>query len=321
MCCHMKYSQLTREQRYAICLGLQEGRSISAIARQIDVHKSTLSREIHRNSNRFGRYSWAVADERSHDRRRHHPGNRAVDGNVLREALRLLREEDWSPRQISGHLALRGMRISHEAIYARIRSDGSGELRSHCRHGMKYSRHVKARRKTKVRNIPGRVSIHDRPAEADGRRFGDWEMDLIIGKGRKSAILTLCERSRNYLLMRRLPRGRSPEGVAEAAVDLLRPYRKDVHTITTDNGSEFRDHRKIAEELNAQVYFADSYASWQKGAIENANKLIRQYIPKGTDFDRLTDDFIHSVQLKINRRPREKLNFHSPKDEFFKFLS
>ena len=251
----------------------------------------------------------------------HCPGNRAADPNVLREALRLLRSEDWSPRQISGCLSLRGMCISHETIYARIRSDGSGELRFHCRHGLKYRRHIRLRRKTKVRNIPDRVSIHDRPPEADGRRFGDWEMDLIVGKGGRSAILTMCERSRNYLLMRRLPHGRSPEGVAEAAISLLLPYRKNVRTITTDNGSEFRDHRRIAEKLNATVYFADSYAPWQKGAIENANKLIRQYMPKGTDFDLLTDEFIHSVQLKINRRPREKLNFSTPKDEFFKFLS
>ena len=83
---------------------------------------------------------------------------------------------------------------------------------------------------------------------------------------------------------------------------------------------EFCRHRRIAETLNTTVYFADSYASWQKGAIENANKLIRQYIPKGTDFRELTDEFIHSVQLKINRRPREKLNFSTPKDEFFRLL-
>ena len=315
------YNQLTREQRYAIYLGIQEGKSQRAIARQINVSPSTVSREIRRNSTRFGHYSWSIAQENAEFRQERCPGNRAIDVNVLREALRLLRSEDWSPRQISGHLALSGILISHESIYSRIRSDESGELCSHCRHGMKYRRHIRVRHKTKVRNIPDRVSIHDRPPEADGRRFGDWEMDLIIGKGGRSAILTLCERSRNYLLMRRLPHGKNPEGVAEAAISLLLPYRKNVHTITTDNGSEFRNHRRIADALNAKVYFADSYASWQKGAIENANKLIRQYIPKGTDFDLITDDFIHSVQLKINRRPREKLNFSTPKDEFFKFLS
>lgn len=180
--------------------------------------------------------------------------------------------------------------------------------------------HKKGRRPTVATNIPERVSIHERPAEADGRRFGDWEMDLIVGKVQKSAILTLCERSRNYLIMERLPCGKNHEKVADAVIRLLYPYRKNVLTITTDNGFEFRSHKKISEALKAPVYFADSYASWQKGRIENMNKLIRQYIPKGTDFRELSDEFIHSVQLKINRRPREKLNFSTPKDEFFRLL-
>ena len=185
---------------------------------------------------------------------------------------------------------------------------------------MKYRRHKRRRRPTVATNIPERVSIHERPAEADGRRFGDWEMDLIVGKVQKSAILTLCERSRNYLIMERLPCGKNHEKVADAVIRLLYPYRKNVLTITTDNGFEFRSHKKISEALKAPVYFADSYASWQKGRIENMNKLIRQYIPKGTDFRELSDEFIHSVQLKINRRPREKLNFSTPKDEFFRLL-
>lgn len=316
----MQYHQLTREQRYAIYLGLQAGKSFSAIARQIDVHKSTVSREVRRNSNRFGKYGWTAADERSLSRRGHLPGNRSVSRETLRAALKLLREEDWSPRQISGYLRLRGIGISHESIYARIRSDETGELRSHCRHKLKYRHHVPVKRRTKVKNIPNRVSIHDRPPEADGRRFGDWEMDLIVGKGQRSAILTLCERSRNYMMMERLPHGKDPEQVAETAVRLLLPYRRNVLTITTDNGSEFVRHERIAKALETTVYFADSYASWQKGAIENTNKLVRQYIPKGTDFRELTDEYIHSVQLKLNRRPREKLNFSSPKDEFFKLL-
>ena len=295
------YHQLTREQRYAIYLGLQEGKSREAIARQIKVHPSTVGREIKRNSTRLGRYSWRVAQETADLRKERLPGNRGVDRNVLEEALRLLKTEDWSPRQISGYLSLKSRHISHETIYKRIRSDESGELRGHCRHKLKYRRHVKIARKTKVRHIPDRTSIHDRPAEADGKRFGDWEMDLIIGKGQKSAMLTLCERSKNYLLMAKLPHGKNPEKVADTAIRLLFPYRKHVLTITTDNGSEFACHKKIAKALGTTVYFADSYASWQKGAIENENKLIRQYI--------------------INRRPREKLNFSTPKNEFFKLIS
>ena len=317
----MHYNHLTREQRYAIYLGLQEGKSLKAIARQIKVHASTVSREIKRNSTRLGRYSWRIAQESADIRKERTPGNRGIDNNVLQEALHLLKTEDWSPKQISGYLSMKSEYISHETIYKRIRSDESGELRSHCRHKLKYRRHVKVARKTKVRNIPGRTSIHDRPAEADGKRFGDWEMDLIIGKGQKSAILTLCERSKNYLLMAKLPHGKNPGKVADMAIRLLFPYRKNVLTITTDNGSEFACHKKIAKALGTTVYFADSYASWQKGAIENENKLIRQYIPKGTDFKELSENFIKEVQYKINRRPREKLNFSTPKREFFKLIS
>ena len=317
----MHYNHLTREQRYAIYLGLQEGKSLKAIARQIKVHASTVSREIKRNSTRLGRYSWRIAQESADIRKERTPGNRGIDNNVLQEALHLLKTEDWSPKQISGYLSMKSEYISHETIYKRIRSDESGELRSHCRHKLKYRRHVKVARKTKVCNIPGRTSIHDRPAEADGKRFGDWEMDLIIGKGQKSAILTLCERSKNYLLMAKLPHGKNPEKVADMAIRLLFPYRKNVLTITTDNGSEFACHKKIAKALGTTVYFADSYASLQKGAIENENKLIRQYIPKGTDFKELSENFIKEIQYKINRRPREKLNFSTPKREFFKVIS
>ena len=121
--------------------------------------------------------------------------------------------------------------------------------------------------------------------------------------------------------MARLPQGKNPKNVADTVIRLLLPYRKNVRTITTDNGSEFACHKKIAKALATTVYFANSYASWQKGAIENQNKLIRQYIPKGTDFRELSDEFIKNVQYKINRRPREKLNFSTPKKEFFKLIS
>ncbi len=261
-----KYKQLTREQRYAIYPGLQDGKSQKAITRQINVSPSTISREIKRNSTARGHYSWRTAQESADIRKEWLPGNRSVNAGLLHEALSLLKREDRLPMQISGHLALEGKRISHETIYRRIRADGSGELRRHCRHGMKYRRRTKgSKRATKVRNIPDRVSIHDRPAEADGRRFGDREMDLIIGKGRKSAILTLCERSKNFLLMSRLPSGKDPDKVAETVVRLLRPYHKNARTITTDNGSEFVRHKLIAKMIGTTVYFADSYSSWQKG--------------------------------------------------------
>lgn len=176
--------------------------------------RSTVSRELRRNSNHWGRYIWKDAQESALYRWERTPGKRTI----LKEALRLQRSEEWSPRQISGYLRLKGMQISHETIYRHIREDESGELKRHCRHGMKYRRHKKVAWKTRVRNIPDRGSIHECPSEADERRFGDWEMDLIVGKGQKGHILTLCEWSTNYMLMRRLPQGRRPESVAETVI-------------------------------------------------------------------------------------------------------
>ena len=290
--------------------------------------QSTLSRELKRNSTDKGNYLWDKAHEKAMQRRKRTTSNSAKDPAIVWEALELLREEDWSPQQISGDMKRRGKKISHELIYRYIRADETGELASHCRHKMKYNRHGKPVRTTKVRNIPGRVSIHERTAEADGTRFGDWEMDTIVGKDGKGAIVTLTERSTNLILMERLPYGKHPEPLAKAVIRLLFPYRHTIHTLTTDNGSEFRDHAMISKALAPKdakdpnlVFFADSYSSWQKGAIENANKLIRQYIPKGTDFSSLTDAFIRKIQYKLNRRPREKLNFEAPVKVFFKHIA
>ena len=328
ICIAMKYKQLTREQRYAICLGLQEGKSKTSIARQIGVHPSTVCREIRRNSWRRRThstkycYTYERAQEESDLRRYRRPGNRATAQWLVCRALRLLREEQWSPSQISGWLSMsEGLHISHETIYKAIRRDKAegGDLWKNCRHRMRYRHHVRIRRPTKATNIPGRVSIHDRPHEADGKRFGDWEMDLIVGKGHRSQILTLCERSTNYLIMRRVS-GHKPKEVAEEVRFALLPYKGHVLTITTDNGIEFREHKRICKALGVTVYFTDAYSSWQKGSIENANKLIRQYLPKGTDFNTLSDEHILAIQHKINRRPRMKLNFSNPKSEFFRRL-
>ena len=319
------YHQLTSEQRSQIFVLLQKKTKRKEIALLVGCSQSTLSRELKRNSTEKGNYLWDKAHARALERRRRTTSNRAKDPAILWEALDLLREEDWSPEQISADMKKRGKNISHELIYRHVRADESGELASHCRHRMKYNRHGRPDRTTRVKNIPDRVSIHQRPPEADGTRFGDWEMDTIVGKDGKGAIVTLTERSTNMILMERLPQGKHPGPLAKVVIRLLFPYRNTIRSITTDNGSEFCAHRLISKALSPKgsmntnlVFFADSYSSWQKGAIENANKLIRQYIPKGTDFSNLTDAFIRNVQHKINRRPRKKLNFHSPKSVFFR---
>jgi len=148
-------------------------------------------------------------------------------------------------------------------------------------------------------------------------------MNTIIGKNNKGAIVTLIERSTNNLLIEELPEGKNAKALSKVFSRLLFPFRGvGVQTITTDNGCEFCAHEDISNMLgNIPVFFADSYASWQKGAIENENKLIRQYIPKWTGFENVTPLFIKKIQAKINNRPRLKLNFSSPKIQFFKHFS
>lgn len=318
---HM-YNHLTREQRYAIYLGLQRKDSRSAIARQIGVSPSTVSREISRNSTKSGKYVWNKADALAVGRVRHAPGNRRTPETLRWRIEQLIVDEQWSPRQISGWLKKEeNMSISHETIYKMIRADESGRLAENCRHKMKYRQKRHVPHLTKAANIKNRRSIHERPAEADGKRFGDWEMDLIVDNN-GNAILTMVERSTNFLLMTKLKEGKKSMPLAKTVWRLLLPYKgENLRTITTDNGSEFAAHEWISEKLGIPVFFTDAYSSWQKGTVENTNKLVRQYIPKGTDISGVTDKRIASIQAKINRRPREKLDFSTPKEEFFKVYS
>lgn len=230
-------------------------------------------------------------------------------------------EEQWSPAQISGVLRKEGTRICKQTIYNHINQDPTVRLLANTRHKGKYHRKArKTSKPTKATNIKNRTSIHERPPEADGTPFGDWEMDLIIGKDGYGAILVLTERSTNYVIIEKLYHGRNARKVAKAVVRLLFAYRiKGLLTITTDNGSEFATHQDITRGLNGLiVYFADSYCSGQKGLVEYTNKLIRQYIPKGSNFMQFTPKYLSNIQHKLNKRPREKLNFSTPLKEFFK---
>ena len=199
-----------------------------------------------------------------------------------------------------------------------IHADESGKLVRNCRHKMAYHRRHPKVRETKATNIKNRVSIHERPIEADGKRFGDWGMDLIVDSN-SNAILTMVERSTNYLLMAKLKEGKKSMPLAKTVWRLLLPYKgRTFRTITTDNGSDFAAHEWIMDKLGVAVFFTDAYCSWQKGTVENANRLIRKYIPKKANFDEFSHKRIMNIQKKLNRRPREKLNFDTPINCFFK---
>lgn len=310
------YKQLTSEQRYTISVLLQNRMKQKDIAKAINVSPSTVSREIRRNSGIRGRYNWETAQANAVRTKRKKPGNRSVGKDVMEEAKRLLVTEQWSPEQISGALAKEGKYICHETIYRMIRKDKAegGTLYQHCRHRLKHrARPVGGRRIS----IPNRTSISERPAEVDGKRFGDFEMDTIVGRGNHGAIVTLIERSTNMLFMRKLKKGKNAKELARTVIHLLSPFKGHVKSITTDNGTEFACHEMIGKSLGVNIYFADPYSSWQKGGIENANGLIRQYVPKSETFEHVSHQQITKYLKKINMRPRKKLEFKTPYECFY----
>lgn len=310
------YKQLTSEQRYTISVLLQRKCSKKSIAEAIGVHPSTVTRELKRNSSQRGVYKWDKAHKQAEKRSKRSPGNRAISKVIWDEVRHHLVNDQWSPEQISGYLAKSGSKISHETIYKWIRIDkrDRGTLYKHLRHRLKHrSRPVGAAGRY---HIPNRVGIEERPKEVDGKRFGDFEMDTIVGPNNQQAIVTLVERSTNRLFMEKLKHGKDSKELTLTVIKMLTPYKDSIRSITTDNGREFAAHAKISEAIGVRVYFTDPYSSWQKGAIENANGLIRQYIPKGMPFKNVSDSQIRQIQDKINNRPRKKLHFSSP-DEFF----
>ncbi len=330
------YKQLTQAQRYTIFSMRTRGCSFQEIADELtriereaaqeaglpvpekSRSASTISREWKRNRTKRGKYNPKTAHEMAKEKRERIVRNHALAPGVLDEAIKLLTKKRWSPEQISGHLRLKGKRISKERIYQEIRR--RHELHQYCHHRLKYRRHQEKHYKTAGKSlIPDRVSIHDRPAEANGKRFGEWEMDLVIGKGQKSQVLTLYERSKSYFLQTKL-KSKKPKDVSDAVIRLLLPFKDFVFTITTDNGIEFMDHKRICKALRCTVYFADPYCSGQKGGVENINKIFREFFPKGTDFRDIEQKNLDSVQYLINESPRKKLGFSTPKVEFYKMI-
>lgn len=280
--------------------GTRKEKTQKEIAAEIGKHPSTVSREYKRNATPKGSYNDTKAQSMSESSRSRGGPHNKTSRLLLWRIEQWIIEEQWSPAQIVGILAKEGTHISKQTIYNynHIHADKSGKLLANTRHKGKYNRKPKKERKpTKATNIPNRTSIHERPKEADGSRFGDREMDLIVGKDGYGAILVLAERNTSYCIIEKLPHGKNAREIAKAVIRLLYAYRlTGVLTVTTDNGSEFAAHQLITQGLNGvTVYFADSYCSWQKGLVEYTNKLIRQYIPKGTDFKDLSRKFRPSL--------------------------
>ena len=306
----MKYTQLTQEERYQIYALLKAGHSQTEIAMILNRHKSTISREIQRNTGLRG-YRPQQA-QRLTDERKATKAQPRISDNVWADVIRLLRQ-DWSPEQISLWLkAEYDITISHEWIYQYILHDklSGGNLYRHLR--CQKQRRKRYGSYSRRGQLIDRVSIDERPSIVDQRqRIGDWELDTIIGKGHQQAIVSLTERKSRYTLIRKVKR-KTAESVSDAIIHLLKPLAHHVKTLTSDNGKEFANHKIIAKALNADFYFAHPYASWQRGLNENTNGLIRQYFPKNRDFTTITQKQINQVMDKLNNRPRKCLGIKTP---------
>ena len=312
-----QYTQLTQEKRYQIYAFMKANFSKTNIASEIGVHKSTVSREMERNRGKKGyrpKQAHFMAVERRQKAKKY--------VRLTPEVICLIEGflcQDFSPEQVCGFLArTHNLRISHETVYQYVLADKArgGTLYRHLRHA--YKKRKKRYGSYDHRGqIKGRVSIDERPAIVDAKkRIGDWEIDTIIGKRYKGALLSLVERKSKFTLIRKLPK-KQADLVAEAAIDLLNPYEEKVCTITADNGQEFAHHEYIKEHLKTTVYFAHPYHAWERGLCENTNGLIRQYFPKGMDFETITDEHVHMAMNRLNTRPRKTLGYKTPNEVFF----
>jgi IS30 family transposase len=314
------YKHLTYDQRCQIPALLKRKIPKGIIANDLGIHRSTLTREVKRNSGLRG-YRHKQAQRRSEARRSNASGRSALKMTPdLIAAVRFALENcQWSPDQISGFFKRNQIAcISAETIYRHIWSDkrAGGGLYQHLRHrGKKYN---KRGAKNAGRGlIPGRIDIDQRPDIVEEKaRLGGWEIDTIIGKNHVGAIVSLVDRASKYTRIHLVP-SKKADVVSEAIVNELKDLQGKTHTLTADNGKEFARHAEIATHLGAEIYFAKPYASWQRGLNEHTNGLVRQYFPKKTRFDKITQQDVKKVEILLNTRPRRILNFKTPAEVFY----
>ncbi len=321
----MSYQHFSANERHTLMYLLQMRLSFREIGRRLGRHHTTISREAKRNGRRIGSYwdepahRWAM-ERRQESRHARKRSNKRLWDYVM-DKLR----QDWSPATIVGRLKIdhprsARLRISHEGIYRWVYEDAAqgGTLYQHF-----LRRHKKRRKQRKYGTgrglIPGRVSIHDRPASIERRsRFGHWEGDSVEGKKGTGGVATHVERKSRLLVAAKL-KDKTAQVFSDATTlsfaDIPDKWRR---TLTVDNGKEFAQFKTIENTTAMTVYFADPYAPWQRGTNENTNGLLRHYFPKGIDWRKVTDQMLATAVEKLNNRPRKCLNYRTPNEVFLK---
>jgi len=311
----MGSSRLNQEERYLIHAHRRAGFSMRDIAQTLGRAASTVSRELRRNGDVTG-YDPERAQRKSWQRRSQASRRPRIDADRINRIEALL-AKDLSPEQIAGSTGL----ASHEWIYRHVYADqkrgGSlfRQLRKRRRH-----RHRRGLRDGRGQLLHRR-HWSERPAIVETRaRLGDWELDTIRASRGKAVVVSMTERVSRVHLLAHSPDG-TAENVTRAIVGRLGKLRAHVHTLTSDNGKEFAHHQIIARALKADFFFADPHSPWQRGSNENANGLVRQYLPRSRDLSTVTRDELSQIETRLYTRPRKTLGFKTPLDVFEDFVS
>ena len=318
--------RLSLAEREELSRGLVAGDSLRTIATRLKRAPSTISREVAWNGPRNDYRAWRADSEAVERGHRPKPAKLAVDSRLCREVERGLRAE-WSPQQIAARLISDypddlDMRVSHETIYKTLFIQARGALRKELTTCLRTGR---AQRRPHMRTeqsgagrLQNMILISDRPPEVADRAIpGHWEGDLIIGKGGRSAIGTLVERSSRYVVLLHLPHGRTAEDVRAALTRQVSKLPAELRrTLTWDQGKEMADHVRFTTDTQMEVYFCDPHSPWQRGSNENTNGLLRQYFPSKADLSLHSAAHLNAVARKLNNRPRQTLNWMKPSEVF-----
>ncbi len=313
---------LTLSEREEVSRGIAAGESGRVIARRLGRSAATVCREIARHGGRSG-YRAAEADRRAWRNTKRPQSCKLAVHSELRELVAGKLSEDWSPEQIAGWLKLeRGEdhtgRVSHETIYRTLFIQARGELKRELLAHLRHARSVRRPKAAAGKNTAGQgqirdaVSIRERPAEAEDRAVpGHWEGDLLTGTA-NTHIATLVERHSRFVMLVQVD-GKDTQTVVGALARQMRTLPAQLRgSLTWDRGSEMAAHTQFTVATDLKVYFCDPQSPWQRGSNENTNGLLRQYLPKGTDFSQFTQRHLDDIATKLNTRPRQTLEFHTP---------
>jgi len=308
----MNYHQLTQQERYQIEAGIALGLSILEISKRLGRHRSTLFRELKRNAHITREGYSALYSQAQYEQRRGACRRRFLIRGALKRYIDERMHVQWSPEQIAGRRRLeQRSSIGVETIYRYLyREKLKGNvLWMNLRHARSSGR----KRRFKSLRWPcylSRPGLDKRPTVVEKRkRFGDFERDLIVGAQRQGYLLTIVDRKTKLTRIVKLNHPRA-EPVHKATVDALRGLK--VRSLTNDNGFEFTDYKQTAKALKAPVFFTRPYAAWERGTVENTNKLIRQYFPKQMNLKEIPHENIKMVEMVLNYRPRKLLGFRTP---------